>query len=350
MAQLNCQPCCQPWMDQWGNPQHGSNMSLNMPQGYPMNPMWMGTWHGPPPSGYPYPMPHAHHDPRSYHSRPASPTHSVRSRKSTLSRKSRKKFREVEDSDEEDFDDRRSIRSERKSLGGKRFVERQVPLRDAASMPRELMRRNTIDRVERVDRGDRVERGSAARSRRSVRESSSESEDDDYGSDSQKESEVLEEENDSPYDNNVEDTKDEVKTEVPEASWECEHCTFVNEPGTRVCLVCCKTPTADAKVVTNKPPEKASKHAKSSIKRELSPKPKSKDAKLQRSASSDDYSKDYSETESVLNKLGKLKMTENIKTPEVKKIEEKATTEIKKGRTSRKISFWPGTKFTSFQK
>lgn len=33
------------------------------------------------------------------------------------------------------------------------------------------------------------------------------------------------------------------------ASWQCEHCTFVNEPGVRVCAVCCRTPTAAPKVI-----------------------------------------------------------------------------------------------------
>jgi len=28
-------------------------------------------------------------------------------------------------------------------------------------------------------------------------------------------------------------------------SWECEHCTYVNPEGTRVCSICCKTPSAD---------------------------------------------------------------------------------------------------------
>lgn len=35
----------------------------------------------------------------------------------------------------------------------------------------------------------------------------------------------------------------------PEATWQCEHCTFVNEPGVRVCVVCCRTPTTAAKIV-----------------------------------------------------------------------------------------------------
>ncbi|BES89404.1 IBR [Nesidiocoris tenuis] len=30
---------------------------------------------------------------------------------------------------------------------------------------------------------------------------------------------------------------------IPDFEWECEHCTFVNSPGTRVCAICCKTNT-----------------------------------------------------------------------------------------------------------
>ncbi|XP_018564657.1 uncharacterized protein LOC108906015 isoform X2 [Anoplophora glabripennis] len=329
MAQLNyLPPCCQgAWMNQCGcEDQRGSNLSLNVgPGGYPMNPMWMGTWHGPPPSAmYPYPVPmgHMHHDARSCtHSRPASPTHSVKSRKSTLSRRSRKKYREVEDTDDEDdIDDRRSTlshndRGERKSLGS-RFIVRERPLRDASSMPREVMRRNTIDRIE---------RGSIARSRHSIQASSSET--DDEHSDSQKESDVIKEEGESDYDNNV--SAKEIPSEVPNASWECEHCTFVNEAGTRVCLVCCKTPTSsDVKIV------KAADEMKTLPKKNhaLSPKnlpvskSKSRD-KILRSGS-DEYSKDYSETESVLNKMGKLKI------PEAKPAESKPSAPIdaKKGK------------------
>lgn len=66
MAQLNYpMPCCQnAWMEQQPccyDPSHSSNMSLNMmPGGYPANPMWMGTWHGPPPGMYPYGLPPPH--------------------------------------------------------------------------------------------------------------------------------------------------------------------------------------------------------------------------------------------------------------------------------------------------
>lgn len=300
-----------------------------------MNPMWMGTWHGPPPSTVPYPypvaMPHIHHDARSCsHSRPASPTHSVKSRKSTMSRKSRKKYREVDDTDDED--DRRSSfshadRNERKSIGS-RYNPRERSVRE--SLPRDLnSRRNTIDRVERV---------SVPRSRHSVQGSSSESDDEqsEEPPGSQKESDVIMEDEEFEYDNAA-----KTIVEVPDASWECEHCTFVNEPGTRVCQVCCKTPTANVKIIKKETQQK--KLLEVPKKASSISKPTFKD-KLQRTTSSDDYSKDYSETESLLNKLGKMNVS---KEP----LEEKPTPiEAKKGRTTRKISFWPGTKFTPFQK
>lgn len=229
----------------------------------------------------------------------------------------------MEDTDDEDIDDRRSTLShtERKSLGS-RFVVRERPLRDASSMPREVLRRNTMDRIE---------RGSIARSRHSVQASSSES--DDEQSDSHKESDAIIEEGESDYENKKQ------PVEIPESSWECEHCTFVNEPGIRVCQVCCKTPTANVKIVKTQTESKTSKKGIPMSPKNL-PKSKSKD-KILRSGS-DEYSKDYSETESVLNKMGRLKIPEEKK-PAV-------PVEPKKGRPSRKISFWPGTKFGPFQK
>ncbi|KAG5896886.1 hypothetical protein JTB14_033524 [Gonioctena quinquepunctata] len=214
VAHLNYPPQCYPsgWMNPMGYEDHrGSNMSLNMgPGGYPMNPMWMGTWHGPPPSAmYPYPVP-MHHDNRSCgHSRAPSPTHSVKSRKSTLSRKSRKKCKEFEDTDDErDVDDRRSTfshtdRSERKSFGG-RYPARERQLREATSLPRESSRRNTVDRIQ---------RGSIAKSRQSNQGSCSETDDEHSESTSQKESDIINEEDESEYDN-----QEPLKMEVPNRS------------------------------------------------------------------------------------------------------------------------------------
>ncbi|XP_050553788.1 E3 ubiquitin-protein ligase lubel isoform X1 [Spodoptera frugiperda] len=38
----------------------------------------------------------------------------------------------------------------------------------------------------------------------------------------------------------------------PNSSWQCEHCTFVNEPGVRVCAICCRTPVSVPKTVNTK--------------------------------------------------------------------------------------------------
>ncbi|XP_017774762.1 PREDICTED: uncharacterized protein LOC108561373 isoform X2 [Nicrophorus vespilloides] len=251
MAQLNyCYPQGPPpqmWMDQFAMQQNGSNMSLNMP-GYPMNPMWMGTWHGP--NMYPYPGPQMMPPPHPHASRPASPTHSVKSRKSHMSRKSRLKYSDEEE-EESDFDDRRSMFSDRKSG---RFERSRT-----TSIPREMSSRRST--------ADKSERGKI--NRRSIRE------------DSSSESSVEEEPPKMP-------SKTAPK---PSGNWECEHCTYVNEANTKVCLVCCKT--------ASKVPEEESE-----------PEQKiTKSKKSERSnRSSDDYSKDYSETESMLNRVGKLKL------------------------------------------
>lgn len=331
MANLNYpNPCCQvPWANQFGYDQqhHGSNLSLNMPPGYMVNPGWMGPWHGAPTAPmYPYPVPMANMHPgiQPYnHSRPASPTQSIKSRKSTLSRKSRKKYKEIEDTDDEDMDldDRRSNfshmdRSERISSRG-RFAIKDKPSRETNSMSRELLRRS-------IDRRDSV-----PRSKQSIHTPSSDTDDEDSTSSNRNHLKVdsINEENGSEYDNvnTVENTKSF------DEKWECEHCTFVNEAGTRVCQVCCKTSNAN----TVKKEGNFKDQTQNKNKLEL------KDH-VQANISSDDFSRDFSETESLLNKLGKLKTSSDQ--------ENKSQLDVKKGRASRKISFWPGTKFTSFQK
>lgn len=282
-----------------------------------MNPMWMNTWHGPPhPSMYPYPMPmdQSHHS----LSRPASPTHSVKSRKSISSRKSRMKYKQ---SDSDDEDERRSTfschdRSDRKSVSS-RFGERKKSWRDPVSAPREIQRRNT------KDFGDRVSLG---RGRRSVVETSDSEEE--YHSDSHQD---MIKENSSQEE--IAD-KTELRKKADKTSWECEHCTFVNDFDTKICSICCKTRTESAKIVDQ--PIEPNLHM-------LSPKHlptskyKKKERKLPTSGSSDNYSRDCSETESMTNRLGNI----NLLKDELKK-----EMEMKKGR---KITFWPGTKFSTLQ-
>ncbi|KAL4712904.1 hypothetical protein ACJJTC_011974, partial [Scirpophaga incertulas] len=52
--------------------------------------------------------------------------------------------------------------------------------------------------------------------------------------------------------------------EPPSSSWQCEHCTFVNEPGVRVCVICCRTPTTAPNAVDNTEEAKTSKSVEDS--------------------------------------------------------------------------------------
>lgn len=86
---------------------------------------------------------------------------------------------------------------------------------------------------------------------------------------------------------------------TPSFEWECEFCTFTNEPNTKICAICCKTPTTVPK-------------------------------------------KTASETAKI---LPEVETTGSAAT--VADVATTATAEPIKGRTkkiSRKITFWPGTK------
>lgn len=101
--------------------------------------------------------------------------------------------------------------------------------------------------------------------------------------------------------------------DAPSHEWECEHCTYVNEPNTKICAICCKTPCA--KPPTLKVPT-------------VSPLP----AKL----------------DSPAKKTKLLSSFRAAKTePPTVSTELKAAADCNGGGTKgriRKISFWPGTK------
>lgn len=302
-------------------------MSLNMTPGYPMNPMWMGTWHGPPPSAmgmYPYPMgmPPPMASPM-HSSRPPSPSQSIKSRKSHLSKKSRRRHDSDSDGDNiDDIDDRRSVfsqteRGERKS---KRFNDR-TRLRDTTSMPRELPRRSaTLDRMDRI---------SLTRNHRNLKSSTSQDSDDEMHS--QKLSETL---NESDEDNGGVEGDEDAAT-IPKSSWECEHCTYVNESGTRVCVICCKTPTSNVKLVTAVINADGNRQKTRSVS-----KTNRKDVKRVRRSMSKESS---SEIEAITNKIDKLISHNNNKMEEWSGRKHEDNNR-KEGR-NRKITFWPGTKF-----
>lgn len=45
----------------------------------------------------------------------------------------------------------------------------------------------------------------------------------------------------SSCEDNLEEQEKENIPFVPAVDWECQHCTFINKPGSRICSVCCKT-------------------------------------------------------------------------------------------------------------
>ncbi|XP_052747085.1 E3 ubiquitin-protein ligase lubel isoform X2 [Bicyclus anynana] len=76
----------------------------------------------------------------------------------------------------------------------------------------------------------------------------------DADSESEIESDTKESERPSMNAKNVKDIDEDSSLgpapPPPNSSWQCEHCTFVNEPGVRVCAVCCRTPTIKAKIIS----------------------------------------------------------------------------------------------------
>ncbi|KAF4526284.1 hypothetical protein B566_EDAN013643, partial [Ephemera danica] len=55
--------------------------------------------------------------------------------------------------------------------------------------------------------------------------------------------------------------------EVAPYKWECEHCTYINPEGTRVCSICCKTPTGKFRLAPNEVPNSIRRTSKPSIRR-----------------------------------------------------------------------------------
>ena len=219
-------------------------------------------------------------------SRPPSPTHSVKSRKSHLSR--RRRYEESEDSDDE-LEERRSVVSnvDRTRRGSIRERYVRKPfLRETASMPKEMEAHKVGNKVEKLVKPKVVQK---APSTSSGEHNSGEDSPDDEAN------ELVE------------------KIARPKISWSCEHCTFLNETSTRVCSVCCKTSSSacDGRTSKNSPSEQCSRNC--------------------------------SETESVTNKLEGVRLS-----PDVTGSFREGNP--KKGRIARKISFWPGTKFSTLQK
>lgn len=407
MAQLNCPTCYNGmFVEQWGNlcqdPQRsGSNVSLNMPPaGYPMpmNPMWMnpmGPWHGASPNMmgmYPFPMvmtPTSQSESRS-HSRAASPTPSIKSRKSHVSKAGRKY---KDDSDEDrhsvfsyaDKSERKSVRDRAERIRAKKEAEdsrdkritsperrdkiddrlERMSIRskredDDFRSDRDLLqeRRETSvkdDIFERVsirnkqDPDDFKREKITSTDRRRSKQKNISSESDDYKSDSYKESLENSEVESKESDKHTEEilVVDSIEPQIPDQEWECEHCTFVNPAGTRVCTVCCKTPTVKVKTLkstntTHTKPKTTNKVSSGTNTQTTAPQNSNKETKKKTSEAGTKFGKNNLDDEPVLNHINGAYEGLNSKV--------KASETQKKGRTLRKITFWPGTKFPPFYK
>lgn len=120
---------------------------------------------------------------------------------------------------------------------------------------------------------------------------------------------------------NVSEETEKPPPPIPTEAWECEHCTFVNQAGTRVCVVCCKTTTQNkstlkSKEGTNNQDNKKHLLSKKNMKSNLN------------------KQSDYSD----IDLAERMQKQLNISSPESEK---------KKGRRRRTISFWIGTKLYS---
>lgn len=105
---------------------------------------------------------------------------------------------------------------------------------------------------------------------------------------------------------------------APEYEWECEFCTFVNEANTKICTICCKTPTSAPSNKKNAATTKKTDNIVNQVQDEL--KSKLNIANKARTASSSEETNTTKESSGSSSTAGKIK-----------------------GKT-RKISFWPGTK------
>lgn len=136
-----------------------------------------------------------------------------------------------------------------------------------------------------------------------------------------------------------------VRPIIPQHEWECEHCTFVNRAGVRVCAVCCKTP-CDLAQSPPRPQKRSSRRSS-----EMSTRRDSKSSKRHHfrqelpSEESDVESKSVTAKFNKQLRISQKNRAESNEDVHMRSPERETSLNKKKGRPLRKISFWPGTKF-----
>lgn len=158
---------------------------------------------------------------------------------------------------------------------------------------------------------------------------------------SQRDDGEIDDDENLPSPPSPEELKEKEVDSVPDHKWECEHCTFVNKPGTRVCAVCCKTPTKNA--IPIKAPNLRTKRnsfsrgsANSSVKSS-----KGTDSKKEENSENKNIKSDVEAKKAAIKFNQRPEATLNEAFVNQLNLSPKSQ---KKG-MMRKISFWPGTKF-----
>lgn len=287
-------------------------------------------------------------------SRPASPTMSIRSRKSVMSTirsKRRNSYLDPELTDDEDSeDDRRSMASQRSGYIGPRRSRRvsstSQSYEDDFMDNRPMKSKNTRER--RPSQNEWPQRRSSATQITTKPKVTSdspitpESEAEPQTAKAMVQAKIQEKINahfdkipppiPAPpetelHDEPIEEVEEEEpKTDEKESSadadslgpppstpdheWECEFCTYVNEPKVKICGVCCKTP----------------------VKRPTAPIKQSKKEPTTILKSSIKETAQIKEIEDITSKMTHVKVEAQPEDPK------------KKGRRNKRISFWLGTK------
>lgn len=424
MAHLNCPSCHHglvwvsnnPW--EFGGPpgRTPSNLSLNIPApGYTRGdgggfvPVWgggannMGTWHGPPPGMYPtsppgpYPLgmsasqtsinvPNSNMIPPNTgfnDCRRTSPAHSTKSTQQHQRRRPLSPTLSV-----------KSTQLNRMKSPVSNLKTSQQYHKAGSPAPSTTSRKSQIARSNRSQTQQSLAKVSQLK-----HHNSSESSGEEY-------LENIQNDEQDTNDNDLEKQPEEepelppVQPVIPTHQWECEHCTYVNRAGTRVCAICCKTPTvlpqrpstdsqhrhrlrqknSDSSGITNsfetqirsqKNTSSGTSSRRSSVRNNNSRSDSDYNdtrtstqrhhsefaAKQQPQPTSDDYSDIPFDEGYAAAKFNKLRITQKANKAvdaqedpyegvQMRSSDVDSTKSKRKGRPSRKISFWPGTKFS----
>lgn len=284
-------------------------------------------------------------------SRPVSPTMSIRSRKSVISTtrsKRRNSYLDPELTDDEDSeDDRRSMASQRSGYIGPRRARRISTTSQSYEEDfidnRSMKSKNTRER--RPVQNEWPQRRSSATQITSKPKATPdspmtpESESEPQTAKAMVQAKIQEKLNANidkvappiPAPPNLEEVLNEGSLEeeperessgdvdslgpppsTPDHEWQCEFCTFVNEPKVRICVVCCKTPVKRATTPVKKVKTEPTTILKPSIKEST------KNTQL------------IKDVEDISTKLSSVKI--------------QSEDQMKKGRRNKRISFWLGTK------